>query len=387
MNTILSPSAKQLLALVRASLWHDTADIALFSKNDVDWQKIGQLALQQTVGVLAFEAALSLPTNLRPPKEWIRKALAFIETNRRTHILVDRSAAEAVSKLKEVGIEGILVKGQAYARVYPRPEMRQCGDIDLYVGDSNYHSAYEAVKGFGWKREEKFLPDAKHYGCWINGVRLELHRIAGQLVIPSADRKFQQWSNHQFSISKRTIPIANQEITAPTPIFDIVFVFLHLYLHFLNGGIGLRHICDWAMLLHAHAKEIDSLELEKNLKDFHLKKAWSIFAPIAVEHLGLHESECPFYSPTNKKKSERILAYIIKEGNFGRAVCNSSRRPKGYLAGKAYSFLRHSKRSIPKLWIDPNTLSRTYFRYFINGTSRVIKDINLKINNLKIVAF
>lgn len=386
MNTILSPSAKQLLALVKASLWHKPADIALFSKNDVDWQRIWQLALQQTVGILAFEAALSLPTNFRPPKEWIMKAFAFIETNRRTHILVDRSATEAVSKLKDVGIEGILLKGQAYARAYPRPEMRQCGDVDLYVGESNYHSAYEAVKGFGWKREEKFLPDAKHYGCWINGVRLELHRIAGQLVIPSADRKFQQWCNHQFSISKRTIPIAGQEITIPTPIFDIVFVFLHLYLHFLNGGIGLRHICDWVMLLHAHSKDIDSSELKMRLKEFHLMNAWSLFAPIAVEHLGLHESECPFYSPTKRKKANKILACVIKEGNFGRAVCNSSRRPKGYLAGKAYSFLRHSRRLIPKLWIDPNTLLRTYVRYVINGNTRIAKDIILKISNLKIVA-
>ncbi|MDE6638110.1 MAG: nucleotidyltransferase family protein, partial [Muribaculaceae bacterium] len=153
MNTSISTSTKQLLALVRASLWQEPADVTLFSK-DVDWQKIGKLALQQTVGILAFEAALSLPANFRPPKEWIRKALAFIETNRRTHILVDRSAAEVVCKLKGVGIDSILLKGQAYARVYPRPEMRQCGDIDLYVGESNYLSAYEAVKEFGWKRED-----------------------------------------------------------------------------------------------------------------------------------------------------------------------------------------------------------------------------------------
>ena len=379
-------STEQLLALVRSSLWQKQADNVLFSKETVDWQEIAKEALQQTVGILTFEAALSLPQNLRPPKEWIKKAFAFIETNRRTHLLVDRCAAEVVSKLKSEGIEGILLKGQAYARAYPRPDMRQCGDIDLYVGESNYYPAYEAVRNFGWKHEEKFLPQAKHYGCLNNGVRIELHRIAGQLSILSADNRFQQWSNNQLSITRHTIPISGERIIIPTPLFDIVFVFLHMYHHFLNGGIGLRHICDWTMLLHAHSKEIDIRELEQKLKDFHLMKAWSLFTPIAVDYLGLPESECPFYSPEYKKKSNRILTYILKEGNFGRALIKSSLRPKGYLAGKAFSFLKNSKRLLPKIWIDPYTISRSYRRCVIIGLSGVIKDIKLKISNMKIVA-
>lgn len=387
MNLIFSPSARQLLALVRSSLWQKPVDDVVFSKENADWQEIAKVALQQTVGILTFEAALSLPQNLRPPKEWIKKAFAFIETNRRTHLLVDRCASEVVSKLKAVGIDGILLKGQAYARAYPRPDMRQCGDIDLYVGESNYYPAHEAVKNFGWKHEEKFDPQAKHYGCWNNGVRIELHRIAGQLSITSADISFQQWSKSQLSKTNRTILIAGRNITVSSPLFDIVFVFLHLYHHFLNGGIGLRHICDWTMLLNAHSKEIDKGELKQILKDFNLMKAWSLFAPIAVDHLGLPESECPFYYHDNKKKSDRILTYILREGNFGRAFRNTSRRPKGYLAGKAYSFFHHTKRLMTKIWIDPNTLSRTYGSYVITGLARVIKDIKLKINNLKIVAF
>lgn len=387
MNHPISLPALQLLSLVRSSLWQKPTDVALFSKDDVDWQKIAQLALQQTVGILTFEAALSMPKDLRPPKEWINKALVFMEGNRRTHILVDRCAAEAVGKFKEEGIEGILLKGQAYARAYPQSYMRQCGDIDLYVGECNYLPAYEAVKSFEWRREKIFSLDAKHYGCWLNGVRIELHRIAGQLSTKSANRKFQQWSSNQLSISESNIPIAGKDISVPTPLFDIVFVFLHMYHHFLNGGIGLRHICDWTMLLHAHSKEIDVCQLEQKLKDYHLIKAWSLFTPIAVDHLGLKESECPFYSPDNKKKSDRILAYILREGNFGRALVKSSQRPDGYLAGKAYSFFHHTRRLMPKLWIDPNTLSRTYVSYVIKGLSRVIKDIKLKISNLKIVAF
>lgn len=375
MNLTIPPTAQHLLALVRSSLWQKPTDVALFSKVDVDWQKIAQLALQQTVGILTFEGALSLPQNLRPPKEWSQRALAFMETNRRTQILVDRCVAEAVGRLQDEGIEAVLLKGQAYARAYPRPDMRQCGDIDLYVGENNYLLAYEAVNSFGWKCEEKFFPKAKHYGCWINRVRIELHRIAGKLSPNSIDRKFQQWSSKQISISERTISIDSKDIPVPTPVFDIVFVFLHLYHHFRNGGIGLRHICDWTMLLHTYSNEINASELEQLLKEFRLTRAWKYFAPIAVEYLGLPESECPLYSKRHVKMSERVFSTILKDGNFGRARRSDAKHPKGYFAWKLYSFRRQSINQIKNLWIDPNTISRSYSSYVIKGLTRVIKDI------------
>ncbi len=378
---VIPKSTDQLLSLVRSSLWQKQADDSLFSKNTVDWQQIARIALQQTVGILVFEGALSLPAVILPPKDWRQKALSFIERNRRTHQLLDSCVAESVSCLNKEGIKSVLLKGQAYARAYPRPEMRQCGDIDLYVGENLYIPAYSAIKKFGWKREERFLPKAKHYGCWLRGIRIELHRTAAQLTFRSADRKFQQWSQTLLSESPASLIIGGDHVKVPTPLFDVVFVFLHLYHHFLNGGIGLRHICDWTMLLHLHFKEIDRNQLEQKLKEFRLLQAWKTFAPIAVEHLGLHSEECPLYSSANSGKAKRILAFILKEGNFGRATKKGTFRPDGYLAGKIYSFNRNTTRLFSKFRIDPYTISRTYCSYFIKGVSRVIKDI-MKRNGL-----
>ena len=378
MKQSIPPHALQLLDLVRASLWQRPAEASLFATDSVDWQEIAQNALQQTVGSLVLEGALSLPQALQPPKEWIKRALAFLETTRRTQIQVDRCAAEAISRLQNEGIEPIMLKGQAYARAYPRPDMRQCGDIDLYVGEFHYLQAYSVVQKLGWETDEIFNPEAKHYGCRLNGIRIELHRIAGQLSPRSIDSRFQQWTLDQLSSSRRIISVAGKDIPVPTPAFDIVFVFLHFYLHFLNGGIGLRHICDWTMLLHKHAKEIDIKELERNLKDFRLMRGWKLFAPIAVDHLGLPESECPFYSRRYAGISEKILSTILREGNFGRARQSKTKRPKGYFAGKLYSFRLHSMNQIKKFRIDPNTISRSYSSYVIKGITRVIKDLMKK---------
>ncbi|MDE6340987.1 MAG: nucleotidyltransferase family protein [Muribaculaceae bacterium] len=371
----MTDAERQLLALVRAALWKDPVCQEPFSSADVDWQKIGRLAMQQTVGVLAIEGALALPAYLQPPKDWVRKAITFVEGNRRTHILLDRCVAEAVSRLHGAGIETVLLKGQAYARAYHEPEMRQCGDIDLYVGESGYFSAYSAASDFGWKSRAAFQPEAKHYNTELRGVSVELHRIAGKMPYREADSYFQEWSRKQLSGNLGYLEIGGERIAVPPPLFSVVFVFVHLYHHFMNGGIGLRHLCDWTMLLHAHFRDIDKMELETVLCRSGLMKAWRLFAPIPVEHLGLRRQECPFYDASCSRKAGKILALIMKEGNFGVAVPKPSVRPAGYFAAKVHVLRNLVRHQYPRLWIFPSTVMRYFGRSVYRGAARVLNDM------------
>lgn len=374
---VSSFSVREMLALIRASLWQTSDGCLPLDVSSIDWNEIGKLAMQQTVGPLVFDAALRLPQKLRPQKDWIFKAYSIIERNRHTHALLDASVAEVCSKLSNVGIKPTLLKGQAYARVYPDPTLRQCGDIDLYVGEENFRQAYEAAKDFGWECDDSFIPNAKHYACFNKEAIIELHRVAAQLPSRSADRRFQQWCRPQL-LSGETIIINGEKIQVPTPIFDVIFVFMHLYYHFINGGIGLRQICDWTMLLHYHRGNLDADELERLLREFDLLKSWQLFAPIAVGHLGLPEAECPLYSSEYQKGAGHIMSYIIKEGNFGRAQNKTYVAPKAYLARKAYSFCLVTSRLHAKLMIDPKNVIRYFGTFVTQGSRRFIKEILTK---------
>ncbi len=380
-ETIISTSTtQQLLSLVRASLWQTPVDTrpsqdALTSGSYINWDAITTMALQQTVGVSAFTAALTLPPQLLPSKEWRHKAYSFIERNRRTHLLLDSCVAEATQLLKEVDIPNVLLKGQAYARNYPASTLRQCGDIDLYVGEANYRKAYEATKKLGWQSTEEFIPKSKHYGCALKGVRIELHRLAGILSSPKANRKFQEWSTQQLLHSNRKINIDKEEISLPTPIFDVIFVFLHLYHHFINGGIGLRQVCDWVTLLHTHSNSIDHNELTHRLKEFQLLKPWQAFTPIAVQYLALPEYECPLYSPKYTKRAEKIFSFILKEGNFGRYRASVKPCPKGYWQQKIYAFRQVNSKMLPRLSVDPWRILNTYTRTLYSGMRGIIYHI------------
>lgn len=375
-----NPTVGQLLSLVRAALWQTTADCRPFAGTPAVWNDIGRLAMLQTVGALAVEGAASLPPDLMPPKEWLHKGYALAELNRRTHHLLDSCVAEIFSQLTEAGITPVLLKGQAYARAYPDPTLRQCGDIDIYVGEDGYITAYEVSRRCGWEGENKFMPEAKHYRCALKGVKIELHRTAAVLSPHRTDRLFRRWSANQLDAGCRHMYIGGKAVAVPTPMFDVVFVFMHMFHHFVNGGVGLRQVCDWTMLLHIHAGSIDRHELKNRLRDFGLLKAWRLFSPIAVDHIGLPQEECPLYTPRYGRKAGIILSFIISEGNFGKALKKDNDRPEGYIAGKLYSFRMQSGRLTRKLHIDPVLMTRCHYRFIRHGIRAVWNDLWKKHN-------
>lgn len=253
--------------------------------------------------------------------------------------------------------------------------MRQCGDIDLYVGERAHLRAYQIATAAGWEEDGRPVDtEVKHSGFYLRSVHVELHRVPAILSSRTAHRRFAKWSESQLNCGGYTADIGGLSVALPTPLFDVVFVFLHLYHHFINGGVGLRQLCDWTMLLHANAGVIDTQELETRLKDFGLLHAWRTFTPIAVDRLDLPEEECPFYSPEFRPKAEKVMTFIMREGNFGQYSPDRTPRPEGYWHGKLHSFLYHRRRLLSLMPIDSLTVTRTYLRYVANGCLRLVKD-------------
>lgn len=366
----------QLMSILRTALWQTPADDACFGPEPICWDELCDLSLKHTVRLLVFQGACSLAEPLRPPIEWLQTSLAYSVRNMRAHRQLNNCLIEAVYRLNEAGITPVLLKGQAYAQHYPRPEWRQCGDIDLYVGEADYSRAIAVARACGWqlRPDEKNQPGDKHYGCYLDGVRIELHRVAAILDRPTLNSCFRRWSREQLSLSARTMRVGETDISLPPPLFDVVFVFQHLYHHFLNGGVGLRQLCDWVVLLHAHSSIIDYGKLEILLERFGLLRGWKMFGCIAVERLGLPVQEFPFYTTRYRARSEKILAIIVCEGNFGRYAPEQTPRPNGYWRGKLHSYMRHWKRFSSLFSIAPRDVMWSYCQFIRKALQRIFKE-------------
>ena len=373
MSTIVD---KQLLEILRSALWG--TPVTVLNGFD-DWNGLFAAAKKQSVlGLVANVVLNDSSVSSLIPNDMKAKIKAFTMTNVATHNLVNNTLLKVVDVLEQAGIPFVLLKGQAMARNYPLPELRACGDIDMYVGQENYLRACELLSGIAtWKEEgDPSENKEKHFDVKIGEVIVEVHRFTD--IIPSEryNKIYQAYSDEGLSVNTRNVNFAGTIVQTPADDFNAFYVFNHIWHHFMNGGVGLRQMCDWMLFLHARKDDIDREKLRKIIEDMNLMKPWQTFGCVLVDVLGLPQEEFPFYSVRRKKYAPKILKYILAEGNFGHDNEVFKRRAGDrYLKRKFKSMYLQSKRTMPLVFIFPSHFSGPYCKTMFSGVWRVCKDL------------
>ncbi len=290
-----------------------------------------------------------------------------------THRMLDAAVAQALGALRQAGIPAVLLKGQGAARNYPDPQLRECGDIDIYIGPERLEEAVRVLTPLAYKVDDKLV--GKHWQLWIGQAEIELHQ---HTMLPDGRRRtrfFRQLEEE--GLRHNLVPLDFGGVSADTPgdTFNTFYLFYHAWHHFITGGVGFRQLCDWTLLLHKHQDRIDRERLREMLDGMRLLFPWQLFGCIAVRDLGLPEQEFPFYDPARYGKSRRVLDVILAEGNFGRGRQPRRERPKGYVAGKAHSLGLHVSRFRKMLRIVPAEAWQTFRATVSGGFARVFKDL------------
>ena len=366
----MQPHRDILLSLIRNALWGVPVESI---SEDIDWKQVCRLAHQHTlIGLLAV-GIQSLPQEYRPNGKILVQLQAYLMRNIQAHMLITRRLGQTLELLRCEGIEPVLLKGHGLALNYPDPMSRQSGDIDLYVGREEYERAVEAcLKKYDVGNHE--AENIKHYNFINQGVTVELHRIAETLPGVASNRRYQAWTESCLSRSElRPVDIEGVVTLLPPYRFDAIYVMYHAWHHFVNGGIGLRQICDWTMYIHRYHDRLDAELLESDLKSFGLLKVWHMFAWIAVNRLGLPADECPLYAGKYAAHSDRMLDIIWGDGNFGRYSERSARRPDGYMLGKLHSFWGTTRRYFRIFSVYPTHIFSMWMLYFVNGLYQYLK--------------
>ena len=313
-----SNTIEQFFALIRSGLWGGKAASSPFD-GGADWEALLRLASMQSLTGIFADGAGTLPRELMPPAETARRLFVTVESIRRANRRLDTVLAELEAGLRREGIEGILLKGQGVARAYLHPELRMCGDIDLYPGKGDaYLRCCEIVRSLG-ESEGREDESEKHFHFNRRGCSIEIHSHVMLAADPFVNRRLQRWTDEMLDDPSklRHVEINGVEVNLPPVDFDAVFILQHIANHLLKGGIGLRQLCDWSRYLHVHAAEIDRARLGNNLRTLRLMNCWQLFGWLAVNRLGLPEAEMPFYSPRHEKRALRCLRIILRKGNFG----------------------------------------------------------------------
>ncbi len=310
-------SREQLLTLLRSNLWGTEPSAELF-EGAVDWDSILSLARKQSVMGQVYSQIEQLPS--APSKGVMMQLHTLTTLNRKMQQRQLLCLQELCARFRAVGIErAVLLKGIGVSANYIDPGVRQCGDIDIYVGKQHYEAACSAAQSWSESTYDRKSKSLKHFHFSFGGIPVEIHRIAiSSSKISRNSSSFDAWCCRALEgEGVREVEIEGVKVTLPPYNFDAIYIFFHAWSHFCTYGISFRQICDWARYLTVFQSEIDQQQLAKDIEYFGLTKPWGFFAALAVEHLGASPEVFATFDPSQQWHTEHVAARIWEGGNFG----------------------------------------------------------------------
>ena len=166
------------LGLLRSSLWGSELDVETEKISRKDLCGVIKMAKSQTVlGLIAHELMTRKEFSAMLGSESRERLTLMVQENFFTYQRLNAVLLTIVLELRKHGIDPVLLKGQGISKYYPIPELRQCGDIDIYVGQENFAKACEVIGAMSTPEDhQNDIPSLKHYHTRIGSAFIEIHR-------------------------------------------------------------------------------------------------------------------------------------------------------------------------------------------------------------------
>jgi hypothetical protein len=243
--------------------------------------------------------------------DWVGEAIII----KRQNIKLNNAVAWLVKQMNSDNIDYFVFKGQTVASYYPNPLSRTCGDIDFYVFKKHLSKVNKWL-------ESRILESKKdsfqHLDFYKDGTPFEIHHHTATFARNSTQR---YWDDMIESIQPvlNNIKVGNVTVPVLPPTVNAVYLFVHIYHHFLKEGIALRQFIDWMMFFESEHEYIDMIELSAILNKLDYMKAFRAFGCILVDILGMNASFFPYKLNNKDRKYENdIISIVLKYGNFGK---------------------------------------------------------------------
>lgn len=254
---------------LRRSLWNE-ASTAGVVVNDIRWDELFSLACRQAVAGIVADGIAS--TAMRPaPEQWNEWIFHLLHVEMMNESM-EHCCGLLLDMLAAKGIKATVFKGQAVARWYPNRLHRSYGDIDLVVIDGwNRLGGVLQDRGIPYFYEnddiiveqlgESFYNGKFTMSCG-NSYRVEFHPTFETLYNPFMNARLQRIVSNRSSWWHTNIGGSVEPYDMPE--FHLACIILHLRRHVLSYGIGIKQVCDVAIMLNKSG--IDKARLNPILK-------------------------------------------------------------------------------------------------------------------------
>lgn len=270
------------------------------------WEEVFGISREQALATICFAAVKALPSEQQPAdKELWRKWLWQTTKTMRANELLELRTREALAYFRTRGFRCCVLKGQGAGGLYPQPQLRTPGDIDLWLVGGRQR-IYNLSK-----RELGNVTGANyhhiHYPIF-HDVEVEAHIYPSFLSHPLLNRRFRRFcAAHQPDDTRTTPPLA----------FDRVYILLHCYRHVCGHGVGLKQFLDYYFVLRQGFTEEERQETVHVLGSLRMT-AFARAAMWVMKHVFGLEDRFLLCEP-DEREGRFLLSEIFQTGNMGHS--------------------------------------------------------------------
>ncbi len=343
---------RNFFRLLRAGVFGEKEEIEPMSA--WKWRQLYQYSMMHGISALLYDGVeqcdnqfyLQLPEDLR--ENWKKSTLEVEQKNVRERAIL----SELYDTLSQQLLRPILLKGQRFAILYPKPYHRLSVKIDIFFpfktqGEKADRWAHE--HGNYFNEPEKNLLTYVWRNTTINHSHQLIHLTNGLL-------------NHQLQIiieqeiresKANLLYLSNKPIECLSPTLEILYILVSIARRILCNGIPIKLFVDLGVLLRTIGDRVDFVKLQGWITKLHMKRIAHLSATMLITLLHFSEDELPFLIPERKGDLSHVLNELFEIGNVNQSEWF-------YQQGK--DILVHTAKSPAIMWQVKH--SSRHFKYY-----------------------
>ena len=277
--------------------------------DDIDWADFFQFCNRQGVAALVL-AGFNRFRQKIPRKDFLRW-ISFSERIKTKNLTVNKKLLLVTKFFDKKGYRSVILKGQANGLMFPHPEQRTPGDIDIWVEGKSEDII---------KMVLSVCPNA-HYSIHhikmpvFKDVSVEVHYCPIFLGNWFMDKKLQQYikenSERQFS---NKVAFGDREIGVLTDDFNVIYQLLHMFHHFFETRNSFKQFMDYYYLLKHVDGSCNQDEIRHLLAEFGVLKYARGVMWVMKEIFGMDQDS--LYTEPDEKVGKLILSEAQRFGTF-----------------------------------------------------------------------
>jgi len=158
---------------------------------------------------------------------------------------------KVLKKIRREDIEVIVLKGLTLRDLYPRPKLRSMDDADLLIHKRDMKLCKNILQSMEYYEDHS---DSKHSVFIHNSyLPIELH---WRLVDKTFNKDISYFEKNIWKSAVKA-KICDEAVFVLSPEDQILYLCLHMAMHMVSIGFGVRQLCDLVLLVEAKFNEID----------------------------------------------------------------------------------------------------------------------------------